>query len=401
MSTIKAHLLATSRNVRFLQVALQVAVVGLGALVVWWLLGNLQDSLVRKKQDLTDVSFLNRKANFKAAEGFDPDQPVWHQLLNGLQNTVLAATVGIAIATVLGVIIGIARLSHNWLASKLAQLYVETFRNIPALVIISFFYYAIFLNTLPVIEGARELKPSGSNGNWLILSNQWIAVPSLIAENGYILFWILAAAAMLAAGMVWRWRSKVFTNTGKPHHRVLWTTGVLAALVATAFLALDAPFSWSWPTIIPESDDNRTTIAGGFSIGISYLSVTLALGLYTASHIAEIVRGAILAVPKGQTEASASVALNSYQKYRFVVLPQAMRIAVPAITNNYLNLTKNTSLGVVVAYAELASVTRSSYNNGSPAPQAILIMMCAYLMLSLIISLLANGVNYKLKLKER
>ncbi len=139
----------------------------------------------------------------------------------------------------------------------------------------------------------------------------------------------------------------------------------------------------------------------GFSTSAAYLSLTAGVGLYTASHIAEVVRGSILSVSKGQTEASESIALNSFQKYRFVILPQALRVAVPSITNNYLNLTKNTSLGAAVGYAELATLTRTSYASTSPAPQAILIMMCAYLVLSLIISLLANGFSRTLKLKER
>ena len=400
MSAIKAQLLAATRNLRFLQVALQVAVGGLVVLVGWWLFENLRDSLTRVGAP-TDFGFLTQPTGFDIPEnrGFDLSLPVWRMILIGFQNTVLAAAVGIIIATVLGVIIGIARLSTNWLARKLAQLYVETFRNIPALVIIVFFSFALFqFGPLPVIEEAREFKLPGSDTSWLILSKIRIAIPSFIAHDGYILFWILAAAAVLVAGGVWWWRTNIFTDTGKPHHRVLWSTGVLVALVVLAFLALGTPFSWSWPA---RSTENNFSFTGGFSIGTAYLAVTLALGLYTASHIAEIVRGSILAVPKGQTEACESVALSSYQRYRFVVLPQAMRIAVPAITNNYLNLTKNTSLGAAVGYAELASLTRTSYTSTSPAAQAIFVMMLAYLVLSLIIALLANGVNYKLKLKER
>ena len=262
-----------------------------------------------------------------------------------------------------------------------------------------FFTYAVFrFGPLPPIAQAREFKLPGTDTSWLVLSNRRIAIPSFIAEDGYILFWVLATASVLIAGVIWFWRSKVFANTGQPHHRVLWSAGIFMALVVIAFLALNSPFGWSWPA---KSTEDNFSLTGGFSIGAAYISVTMALGLYTASHIAEIVRGSILAIPKGQTEASESVALTSYQRYRFVVLPQAMRIAVPAITNNYLNLTKNTSLGVIVSYAELASLTKTSYESVSPPPQAILVMMFAYLVLSLIISLLANGVNHKLKLKER
>ena len=400
MSAIKAHLLAAARNLRFLQVALQVVVGVLVVLAGTWLLGNLRDSLTNVNAP-TDFGFLTQPTGFDIPEnrGFDQRLPVWRMILIGIQNTVLAAAVGIVIATVLGIIVGVARLSTNWLVSKLAQFYVETLRNIPALVIIVFFSFALFqFGPLPIIEKAREFKLPGTDTSWLILSKIRIAIPSLIAHDGYILFWILAAIAVLIAVAVWFWRTQVFANTGQPHHRVLWSAGVLVTLTVLAFLALGTPFSWSWPA---KSTENNFSLTGGFSIGTAYLAVTLALGLYTASHIAEIVRGSILAVPKGQTEASESVALSPFQKYRFVVLPQAMRIAVPAITNNYLNLTKNTSLGAAVGYAELASLTRTSYTSTSPAAQAILVMMLAYLVLSLIIALLANGVNYTLKLKER
>ncbi len=387
------------RNLQVIRVVLQVLGAGLLALVVWWLLGNLSSNLDRLNIP-KDFDFLTRPTGFDIPEnrGFDARLPVWRMLLIALQNTVLAAVVGIVIASVLGLIIGISRLSSNWLVAKLSQFYVETFRNIPALVIIIFISFAIFqFGPLPVIGESREFKFFGSDDNWLIVSKSRIAIVSFIAGDHATTFWIIVAGAAVAAAGIWWWRTNVYNQTGRQHHRLAWSVGTLVAVAVVAYLALGLPYSWSWP----ELADNNFSYVGGFSTSAAYLSLTVALGLYTASHIAEVVRGSILSVSRGQTEAAESVALTSFQKYRFVVLPQALRVAVPSITNNYLNLTKNTSLGTAIGYAELAQLTRTSYSSTSPAPQAILIMMCAYLLLSLIISLMANGFNQTLRLKER
>ncbi len=399
MQNFKDRLLAVSRNLKVAQVVLQVVGVGLVALVGWWLLDNLGGSLGRQGIP-RDFDFLTGPTGFDIPEnpGFDPRLPVWRMLLIAFQNTVLATVVGIIIATVLGLIIGISRLSSNWLANKGSLLYVETFRNIPVLVVIIFVSIAVFQSgPLPIISEAWEFKLPGSDTNWLIVSKTRIAIPSLISESNYIVFWVIVAVSAIVAAVVWVWRTNIANQTGKAHHRVTWSAGVFIALAVIAFVALGRPYSWSWPA----KADNNFSYVDGFSTSAAYLSLTAGVGLYTASHIAEVVRGSILSVSKGQTEASESIALNSFQKYRFVILPQALRVAVPSITNNYLNLTKNTSLGAAVGYAELATLTRSSYAGGNPAPQSILIMMCAYLVLSLIISLLANGFNRTLKLKER
>ena len=151
----------------------------------------------------------------------------------------------------------------------------------------------------------------------------------------------------------------------------------------------------------PELSDNGRRIDGGFVLNFGYISITIALGLYTASHIAEIIRGSILAVPKGQSEAADSVALTVFQRYRFVVLPQALKVAMPPTINQYLNLVKNTSLGIAVAYAEITALTKSSIGNGRPAPQSIAILMAVYLLFSLTISFFLNIYNRRIQLVER
>lgn len=394
------RLKAAARNLRVIQAVLQALGVVFVVLIGWWLLENLLANLDRLNIS-TDFGFLTQPTGFDIPEnrGFDPRLPVWRMILIGFQNTILAAFVGIIIATILGVIIGISRLSSNLLVNKLSQLYVETFRNIPALVIIIFFSFAVFVfGPFPTIQSAREFKlPGGSGDNWLIVSNSRIAIPSFISENYVAVFWAVVVVAAIVAVAIWVWRTKVSAETGKEHHRLLWSSGVFVAIAVITFVALGRPYTWSWPI----RDETGFGFEGGFTTSAAYLSITLALGLYTASHIAEIVRGSILSVSTGQTEAAESLSLTPFKKYRFVILPQALRVAVPSITNNYLNLTKNTSLGAAIGYAELAQLTRTSYASTSPAPQAILIMMCAYLVLSLTISLIANGFNRTLRLKER
>ena len=178
---------------------------------------------------------------------------------------------------------------------------------------------------------------------------------------------------------------------------MLWSFGTLLVVGITAYIGLSGPVSISWPVV---SESGRI-IVGGIATNDGYIAITLALGVYTASHIAEIVRGSILAVPKGQNEAANALALSGFQRYRFVVLPQAARIALPPIINQFLNLVKNSSLATAVAFPEITSVVRTAIGNGNPAPQMILILMGCYLAFSLFISLIMNIVNRRLQIEGR
>jgi general L-amino acid transport system permease protein len=199
----------------------------------------------------------------------------------------------------------------------------------------------------------------------------------------------------VAAVAVGRWRASLEDRTGHPAHRWLWAGGLVAVVAIAGWFVLDAPVVLSRPEVVGRS------IEGGVVMGLPFVAVLVGLVLYTATHVAEIVRGSILAVPKGQTEAATAVGLTTAQRLRYVVLPQAFRVAVPPIINQFLNLTKNTSLGVAVAYAEAMYVTRAAIGNGSPAIQSILVVMGMYLVVSLAISLVANLANRRLRLVER
>lgn len=368
-------------------------------LLLRWLFGNLVDNSRRVGLSL-DFGFLNRPTQFQIPNHaeFDPRSPVYRMVLVGIKNTLLASVFGIALAGVLGLIIGISRLSQNWLTSRLASAYVEFFRNIPPLVIIVFFAFAVFLHgPLPNLREGIEVGFPGTSHNLFIFSLEQWGVPSVADAGNLAYFAIAMLVGLVVAALVWRWRTRIHDQTGAPHHRVVWTFGVLVALLAVAYVLLGEPFRITWPTL----SENRRRLIDGFAINAGFISVAGALGLYTASHVAEIVRGSILAVSRGQSEAANALALTSFQTYRFVILPQALRIALPPLINQSLNLVKNTSLAAAVAYAEITNLTQASIGNGRPAVPSIVILMAVYLFFSLIISLILNVVNRRLQLVAR
>ncbi len=346
---------------------------------------NLRSELVAKNLP-TGFDFLTQPTGVTIADsGFNPASPVWKALLIGIKNTFLLVIVGIPLLTVLGTLVGIARLSTNWLVSKIATVYVETIRNIPPLLIILFVFNAVILQLPPPRDPATPL-------DWFVISNLKLTGPGFTALSGAGIFAGVFVFAMVAAGIVGIWRTRYSERTGHPDHRALWGLGVFAGIMALGYFILGRPIRMSLPVL-----DGRI-ITGGFGGLGAYFAVLMALVLYTASHVAEIVRGSILAVPKGQTEAANAIALSGFQRLRYVTLPQALRIALPPIINQYLNFAKNTSLAIAIGYAEVTLITFQLIGNGYPAPQLILLLMVAYLLFSLTISFLMNILNRRLQL---
>jgi general L-amino acid transport system permease protein len=336
---------------------------------------------------LDSFDYLRQPAGFAIPDSdFRSSQSLLDALIVGVQNTIKVSLLGIVLATIIGVVVGVARLSSNWLVRKAAALYVETFRNIPVLVIILFWYLGVMIR-LPPIRDAFELL------DLLAISNRGIVVPWFDKVGAGFAFGLLALVALAAAAVVWIWRTRRFDRTGEPHHRALWSGGVLLLLLAVGFAVSGRP----WTVTTPEVGELSTT--GGFRLAPEYAALLIALSLYTASHIAEIVRGAILSVPRGQSEAANAVGLSGFQRLRHVVLPQAFRISIPPIANQYLNLTKNSSLGVAISYYEATKVTQVSIAQSAPAVQAILLLMGIYLVLSLTIAFVTNLVNRRMTLK--
>jgi general L-amino acid transport system permease protein len=389
------------RDIRVLRIVAQIVAVVVAIFTIRWLLGNLTRNL--DEQGIpTGFDFLDNSAGFAIRDSpFDPASPVRHIIWVGVRNTAAISVVGITIALILGTLIGIGRLSTNWIVRKLSTFYVETFRNIPVLVIIIFFGFALFtFGPLPQFNPANPpqlIKIPGTDDNLMILSSSRLGFPSFQNNDNGGTFWIIMGLGLAAAIAVWIWRSRYNERTGEPHHRVIYSFGTLLVVGLSAYFALRGPVSVSWPVV---SESGRV-IVGGIATNDGYIAITLALGIYTASHIAEIIRGSILAVPKGQVEAGNALALSSFQRYRFVILPQAARIALPPIINQFLNLVKNSSLATAVAFPEITSLVRTGIGNGNPAPQFILILMGCYLAFSLFISLILNILNRKLRIEGR
>ena len=376
------------RNTKVLRVGAQVVAAGAVILIFYVLWFNLTNNM-RRAGISTDFDFLSQPSGVDiAGSPISSRAAIRRTLLVGVKNTLALAVIGVPLLAILGVIVGVARLSSNWLVAKAATVYVEVLRNIPPLLIIFFAFNAVILQLPPIREG---YTPFG----WFVVSNLFIAVPGLSAGANLAVFLGVLGTGLVVAAFVWWWRTRVSERTGKPHHRALWAGGVFLLFAVVGYLILDRPFTIS----VPRLEGRR--ISGGFSALGSFMAVMVALVLYTASHVAEIVRGSIQAVPKGQTEAAEALALRSFQRLRFVVLPQAFRIAVPPMINQFLNFVKNTSLALAVGYAEITRIVRQTIGNGQPAPQLILLLMLAYLAFSIVISLVANVVNRRLQLVER
>ena len=376
------------RDVRVIRVVLQVVFAIAVVATISYLYSNLINNLTRQGIR-TDFGYLDQPAGFQIlGSDFRAAQPVRDALFVGLRNTASVAGIGILFTTILGILVGVASLSTNWLVRKAATFYVEALRNLPPLIVIVFMFTAVILR-LPRIEDPAE---------WFglaIWTNRTIsfAAPSLVEGSGG--FVVAVLLALVAAIAVWAWRTWVNVRTGQPHHRVAFSVLVLVAIVVVAWLVMDRPVGIDRPEVAGRQ------LAGGWSMSANYAAVLFALVIYTASYIAEIVRGSIQAVHRGQTEASMALALSSFQRLRFVILPQAFRIAIPAIGNQFLNLTKNSSLAIAVGFAELTQVTLIVIGNGNPAPQSITILMLAYLFLSLVIALFTNIVNRRFQLVAR
>jgi general L-amino acid transport system permease protein len=376
------------RDVRVLRIAAQIAVVAAVVGVIAYLLDNLMANL-RARGIATDFDFLDRPATIEIAySDFRASQPVRDAILVGVKNTLLVAAVGIPLTTVLGTVIGVARLSTNLLVRSAAGLYVETLRNLPPLLVIVFVNSAVFLE-LPRIGEPIDV------GGFLVLSNRELAAASPVVGDRLGAYAIVVASSLLLAAFVWRHRTRVSEATGAPHHRVLWAGTPVVLAVVAGYALFDAPVTVSHPEAVGRG------ITGGIALSIGYGAVVTGLVLYTSSHVAEIVRGSVLAVDRGQSEAAEALGLSSAQRLRFVVLPQASRIAVPPMINQFLNLTKNSSLAIAVGYAELAAITLVLISQANPAPQMVLILMSIYLVISIVISIIANVVNRRLQLVER
>ncbi len=377
------------RDVRVVRLVLQLVFAVAVVAAIAFLYSNLIENLTRQGIR-TDFGYLDQPAGFQIlGSDFRASQSVRDALLVGFGNTISVAVIGIVLTTILGVVIGVASLSTNWLVRKAATFYVEALRNLPPLIVIVFMFQAVIL-ALPSVQNATVWFDGLAV--WTVRTISF-AAPTL--DDGSGAFVAALGASAVVAVALWWWRTRLNIRTGTPHHRVLIAGGAFIGLSVLAWLVTGRPLGLEKPEV------TGRLLTGGWSMSANYAAVLFALVVYTASYIAEIVRGSVQAVPRGQSEASSALALSGFQRLRFVILPQAFRIAVPSIANQYLNLTKNSSLALAVGFAELTSVTVIAIGNGAPAPQSIGVLMLAYLVLSLVIAAITNLINRRFQLVTR
>ena len=307
----------------------------------------------------------------------------------GLLNTLLVAGLGIFLATILGFIIGIARLSTNWLISRLALVYIETIRNIPLLLQLLFWYVAV-LQALPHPRDSVAILDT------VFLNNRGLTIPLAVLGEGIGAMLIALLVAALAVVVLTHWARRRREATGQSFHTALTSLALLIGVPLVVFVAIGAPVTFEYPEM------GRFQLTGGLTLVPEFVALLLGLTIYTAAFIAEIVRAGINAVSHGQIEAASALGLRPTYTLRFVVVPQALRVIIPPLTSQYLNLTKNSSLAVAIGYPDLVSVVAgTTLNQTGQAIEAIALTMAVYLTLSLLISLFMNWYNRRIALVER
>lgn len=368
------------------QIAIVAAFVGLG----WYLVGNTIENL-ENQQIASGFGFLEREAGFEISEGlieYGAANTYGRAFVVGFLNTIKVAVIGVVLATFLGTIVGVARLSSNWLVAKIATVYVEGLRNIPLLLQL-FFWYAVITVSLP---GPRQaMNPIEG----VFLSNRGLMFPIPETHAVFPFMGIAVIVGIIAAVFLDRWAVKRQALTGQQFPLFSAAAGLIIGLPVLVWLLGGAPTALDMPAL------GGFNFRGGLTVSPEFAALLLGLTLYTASFIAEIVRGGILAVPHGQTEASEALGLKRSWILRLIVLPQALRIIIPPTTSQYLNLTKNSSLAVAIGYPDLVAVGNTTINQTGQAIEAISIFMAVYLILSLSISLIMNWYNTKIALVER
>ncbi len=368
------------------QVVAVIVVVG----VAWFLVSNTLHNLSTRNIS-TGFDFLSRESGFAIGESpiaFGPENTYARAILVGVLNTIRIAVVGIILATILGTIIGIARLSKNWLIAKLSMIYVEVIRNVPLLLQL-FFWYAIITETLPGPRQAINVMPG------VFMSNRGIKVPS---PTDHFAFDLAAIGFLLAFVLIFimvNLAKKRQDATGKAFPVYRGGLLLLLGMPLLGWLIGGAP----WELDVPKLQGFN--FVGGATLTPEFAALLFGLVLYTAGFIAEVVRSGIQAVNYGQWEAASALGLTRSQTLRLIVLPQSLRVIIPPMTSQYLNLTKNSSLAVAIGYPDIVSIANTTLNQTGQAIEGILIIMAVYLSISLSISVFMNWYNKHIALVER
>ena len=357
----------------------------------YYLLSNTLQNM-EQRGITTGFGFLSNEAGFGILQSLIPYDETYsygRTFLVGLLNTLLVAVLGIFFATMLGFFIGIARLSPNWLVARLATAYIEIFRNIPLLLQIMFWYFAV-LRPLPLP------RQSLSAGDAVFLNNRGLFIPKPVAEDGFWLVGLAFVVAVLAVIGIARWARRRQNATGAQFPTASAGLALLVALPLLVYWLSGSPLHWDYPVL------GGFNFSGGLEVIPELAALTLALSIYTAAFIAEAVRSGIMAVSHGQTEAAYALGLRPRVTLKLVVIPQAMRVIIPQLTSQYLNLTKNSSLATAIGYPDLVNVfAGTTLNQTGQAVEVIAMTMAVYLSISLAISMFMNWYNKRNQLIER
>lgn len=367
----------------------QIALLALVGLFIWYLASNTLNNL-SKRNISTGFGFLQQRAGFAIGESiidYSPANTYGRAVLVGLLNTLMVSVIGIILATLLGTVVGVGRLSKNWLIARLCGMYIEFMRNIPLLLQL-FFWYALITEIMP---GPRQALTPFSG---VFLSNRGLRVPWLAGDA---IVWIFGglALAILAIVLLGHWARRRQDATGQVFPLGWAALALLIALPLLAWLVSGASLEIDRPEL------KGFNFRGGLTLTPELSALMAGLVIYTGAYIAEVVRSGIEAVDRGQWEAAASLGLSRARVLRRVVLPQAMRVIIPPMTSQYLNLMKNSSLAVAIGYPDIVAVTNTILNQTGQAIEGIMIIMAAYLVVSLSISLLMNWYNKRMALVER
>lgn len=363
----------------------------------WSIVDNTMTNLA-ERGIASGFGFLNTTAGFGIIQSILPytaESTYGQAFLVSLVNTILISAVGVAFATLIGFVVGIARLSRNWLISKIALVYIETFRNIPLLLQILFWYNAV-LKPLPA---PRELYQRGEQIAFSV-NNRGLYLPRPIADATFDILFGAFLIGIVATIAIARWAKKRQMATGQQFPVFYTALGLIILFPALVWVALSTfgapPLEWEYATMA------GFQLKGGLPVIPEFVSLLLALSVYTGAFIAEIVRSGIESVSHGQTEAAHALGLRPGPTLRLIIIPQAMRVIIPPLTSQYLNLTKNSSLATAIAYPDLVSVFAGTVlNQTGQAVEVIAITMAVYLTISLLTSLFMNWYNAKMSLVER
>ena len=377
------------RSQAFRGLMYQLIAVGLIVAVVWFIAHNTLFNM-KMRGIQSGFDFLTGPAGFDIGESlypFDSAQPYWQAFLVGLSNTLRVAILGIILTTLLGTLLGVGRFSRNALVRGVCYTYVEFFRNVPVLLQL-LMWYLFFTEALPDATGAWTLGP-------LFLSKGGLSFPVPIWATGH-LWALIGLIAGLGLAVVYRHRTrKQFETTGHLKSMFWMPVAICLGMALLGWLAGGAPMAFDAPM------KGEFAIEKGGSLTPEFLSVLLGLSIYTAAFVAEVVRSGIQSVALGQSEAAAALGLNPGQSMRLVMLPQALRVIIPPMTNQFLNLTKNSSLAVAIGYPDVVSIANTALNQTGRAVECISIVMLVYLCTSLTTSMLMNWYNTRSAIQER